>query len=72
MFNPFKKPPLFRGRLIPSRRFTLTSFLYFTVFFALPVLALTAILDLIGWFIASKMLGSSCYGILCLFWFLSI
>ncbi|MEC8235656.1 MAG: hypothetical protein VX049_11380, partial [Pseudomonadota bacterium] len=65
--SPFKKPILFRGRPIPGRRFTIFSLLYFTVFVAVPILAFTAGLDLLGWLVMTKVFNSSCYGILCLF-----
>lgn len=67
MFAQFKKPPLIHGQRIPGRRFTRWAALYFIGFVALPILGLTLALDLIGYLVAVKLFGASCYGLLCFF-----
>ena len=67
LFAQFKKPPLIHGHRIPGRRFTLWAVLYFTAFVALPILGVTLALDLIGYVVAVKLFGASCYGLLCFF-----
>lgn len=62
----FKKPPVIHGHRIPGRRFTRWAALYFTGFVALPILGVSLLLDLIGYVLAVKLFGASCYGLLCL------
>ena len=63
----FKRPFEVRGYVVPSRRFTGWALFYCLLYFAIPVLVLGALLDVAGYLIAVKLLGGSCYGMLCLF-----
>jgi hypothetical protein len=67
MLHQFKSPPVIHGRTVPGRRYTGWAALYFAGFVAFPVLALTLALDLLGWFVATRLFDASCYGLLCLF-----
>ena len=67
MIRLLKKSTRIRGKVIPTRRFTIHALSYFIVFVALPILGLTIALDLIGWFIAIKIFNFACYGIACFF-----
>lgn len=66
-FAQFKKPPVIHGDRVPGRRFTRWAALYFAAFVALPILGLTLALDFVGYLVAVKLFGASCYGLLCLF-----
>jgi hypothetical protein len=63
----FKKPVKVRGYVVPSRRYTIWALVYCLLYFALPVLAIGAVLDVMGYLITVKLLGGGCYGLLCLF-----
>jgi hypothetical protein len=67
MFRQFRKFPRIHGKIVPGRRFTANTVLYFGAFVALPLLAITSILDFVGWLITVKLFGASCYGVMCLF-----
>lgn len=67
MFRQFRKPPRIHGIVVPGRRFTTRAALYFAGFVALPVLGAALLLDFLGWLITIKLLGASCYGVMCFF-----
>ena len=62
----FKSPLRVRGYRVPSRRFTVWALYYCLVYFVLPVLAIGIALDVLGYLLFVELLGTSCYGILCL------
>lgn len=67
MLTMFNRVPVIHGHRVPGRRYTGWAVLYFLVFVALPVLALTLLMDVAGWYVAVRLMGAECYGLLCLF-----
>lgn len=67
MLTMFKRAPVIHGHRVPGRRFTGWAALYFAVFVAVPVLALALLMDWAGWYVAVRLMGAECYGVLCLF-----
>ena len=65
MLRQFRKFPRIHGKIVPGRRFTANAALYFGAFVAAPLLVVALVLDFIGWLITVKLLGASCYGVLC-------
>jgi hypothetical protein len=65
MLHAFRKFPRIHGKTVPGRRFTANAALYFGGFIALPLLAVALFLDFLGWLITVKLLGASCYGVMC-------
>jgi len=67
MATLFKRPIRIHGHLVPARRFTGVAVLRALLMIGLPVTLVLGLVDLVGWLVATRLLGFGCYGIGCLF-----